>query len=60
MTSSRLEGPVWEQYTPQNERVIQLNGDDTKMIDDTFRKEQMDFINSMPVVFLHRRDGVEV
>ncbi|KAF9452094.1 extracellular triacylglycerol lipase precursor [Macrolepiota fuliginosa MF-IS2] len=51
-----LQRPVWEQYTPSNERVIQLNGDNTTMIPDTFRKEQMDFINSIPAVFLHRRD----
>jgi hypothetical protein len=40
---------------PDNQRVIQLNGDNTNMIDDTFRKEQMDFINLIPTVFLHRR-----
>ncbi len=49
-------GPVWEQYTPRNERIIQLNGNDTIMIPDTFRKEQTDFMNSIPAVFLHRRD----
>ncbi|KAF5350555.1 hypothetical protein D9756_008573 [Leucocoprinus leucothites] len=48
-----LERPVWEQYTPENQRVIQLNGDNTTMIDDTFRREQMDFINSVPATFLH-------
>ncbi|KAJ3574887.1 hypothetical protein NP233_g1456 [Leucocoprinus birnbaumii] len=47
--------PHWEQFTPRNQRVIQLNGDNTMMINDTFRKEQMDFINSVPPVFLHRR-----
>lgn len=50
-------GPVWEPYTIRNERIIQLNGDNTTMIPDTFRKEQMDFINSIPAVFLHRRDN---
>jgi hypothetical protein len=48
-------GPNWEQYTPENQRVIELNGDNTTMIDDTYRKEQIDFINSIPAVFLHRR-----
>ncbi|XP_006459019.1 hypothetical protein AGABI2DRAFT_115977 [Agaricus bisporus var. bisporus H97] len=48
-----IERPVWEQYMPRNERLIELNGNDTKMIDDTFRKEQMDYINSIPAVFLH-------
>lgn len=47
------QGPVWEQYTSRNERLIELNGNDIKMIDDTFRKEQMDYINSIPAVFLH-------
>ncbi|KAF5350556.1 hypothetical protein D9756_008574 [Leucocoprinus leucothites] len=50
-----LERPMWEQFTPHNQRVIQLNGDNTTMIDDTFRREQMDFINSVPATFLHRR-----
>jgi acetylcholinesterase len=51
--NTSVEGPVWEQYTPQNERLMQLNGDDTKMIDDTFREAQMDYINSVPEVFFH-------
>lgn len=52
-----LERPLWEQFTPQNQRIIQLNGDNTTMIEDTFRKEQIDFINSVPAAFLHRRGG---
>ncbi|KAF5350557.1 hypothetical protein D9756_008575 [Leucocoprinus leucothites] len=51
-----LQRPIWEDYTVNNERVIQLNGDNTTMIPDTFRREQIDFINSIPVVFLHRRN----
>lgn len=51
--TSVSQGPVWEQYTSRNERLIELNGNDIKMIDDTFRKEQMDYINSIPAVFLH-------
>ncbi|EKM78265.1 hypothetical protein AGABI1DRAFT_75767 [Agaricus bisporus var. burnettii JB137-S8] len=51
-----LPRPVWEQYAIGDESVMQLNGDDTKMIPDTFRKEQIDFINSIPVVLMHRRN----
>ncbi|KAF4613207.1 hypothetical protein D9613_010914 [Agrocybe pediades] len=47
--------PHWGQYTPKNEAVLQLNGDNTTMIPDDFRKEQIDFINSDPTVFHHRR-----
>ncbi|KAE9397229.1 esterase 1 [Gymnopus androsaceus JB14] len=47
--------PTWEQYTPQNQVVIQLNGDNTTLIPDDYRKEQIDFINSMPLTFHHRR-----
>ncbi|KXN82865.1 Lipase 2 [Leucoagaricus sp. SymC.cos] len=50
-----LERPIWEDYTVHDERIIQLNSDNTTMIPDTFRKEQMDFINSVPAVFMHRR-----
>ncbi|KXN81465.1 Lipase 2 [Leucoagaricus sp. SymC.cos] len=50
-----LKRPEWEQYTPRNKRLIQLNGDNTAMIDDDYRKEQIGFINSVPAVFLHRR-----
>jgi acetylcholinesterase len=34
---------------------MQLNGDDLKMIPDTYRAEQIDFINSIPAIFHHRR-----
>ncbi|KXN82866.1 Lipase 2 [Leucoagaricus sp. SymC.cos] len=47
--------PQWEQYTLDNQRIIQLNGDNLIMIDDDYRKEQIDFINSVPMVFLHSR-----
>ncbi|KAJ3569951.1 hypothetical protein NP233_g4716 [Leucocoprinus birnbaumii] len=33
-----MERPRWEQFTPNNQRIIQLNGDNTTMIDDTFRR----------------------
>ncbi|KAF8831846.1 hypothetical protein HHX47_DHR1000916 [Lentinula edodes] len=45
--------PTWEQYTPQNQAVIQLNGDNTTMIPDDYRKAGIDFINSTPLIFHH-------
>ncbi|PPQ65131.1 hypothetical protein CVT24_003221 [Panaeolus cyanescens] len=47
--------PLWPQYTPANEVLLQLNGDNTTTIPDDYRKEQIDFINSDPTVFHHRR-----
>ncbi|KAF8152915.1 extracellular triacylglycerol lipase precursor [Crassisporium funariophilum] len=47
--------PNWAQYTPRNEVVLQLNGDNMTLIPDDYRKEQIDFINSDPTVFHHRR-----
>ncbi|TFK31314.1 esterase 1 [Crucibulum laeve] len=47
--------PEWGQYTPDNQVILELNGANTTMIPDTYRKEQMDFINSKPAVFRHRR-----
>lgn len=35
--------------------LMQFNADDLKLIPDTYRSEQMDYINSVPAVFLHRR-----
>ena len=35
--------------------LIQLNGANLTTIPDTFRKEQIDFINSDPLVYHHRR-----
>ncbi|KAJ3751248.1 esterase 1 [Lentinula detonsa] len=45
--------PTWEQYTPDNQVLIQLNGDNTTIIPDDYRKEGIDFINSMPLTFHH-------
>ncbi|KAE9397249.1 esterase 1 [Gymnopus androsaceus JB14] len=45
--------PTWDQYTPQNQALIQLNGDNLTLIPDNYRKEQIDFINSMPLTFHH-------
>ncbi|KAJ7118439.1 extracellular triacylglycerol lipase precursor [Mycena crocata] len=45
--------PEWTQFTPQNKAVIQLNGANLTMIPDDFRAEQMNFINSDPVIWRH-------
>jgi len=47
--------PTWPQYTPTNQVLIQLNGANLTTIPDDYRKEQIDFINSDPAVFNHRR-----
>ncbi|KAE9389992.1 esterase 1 [Gymnopus androsaceus JB14] len=45
--------PTWEQYTPQNQVLIQLNGDNMSLVPDDYRKEQIGFINSMSLTFHH-------
>ncbi|KAJ4475097.1 triacylglycerol lipase [Lentinula lateritia] len=50
-----ISRPTWEQYTPRNQVVMQLNGDNTTMIPDDYRKAGIDFMNSMPLTFHHRR-----
>ncbi|KAJ7292498.1 extracellular triacylglycerol lipase precursor [Mycena rebaudengoi] len=45
--------PHWDQFTPQNKVVIQLNGDNTTMIPDTYRAANMAFFNSDPVIWRH-------
>jgi len=47
--------PQWAQYTPDNQVLLQLNGENTTLIPDNYRQEQIDFINSDPTVFHHRR-----
>ncbi|KAF8056297.1 extracellular triacylglycerol lipase precursor [Lyophyllum atratum] len=53
-----LERPEWAQYTHENQVVMQLNGANLTLIPDDYRKEQIDFINSVPAVFHHRRGVV--
>jgi hypothetical protein len=36
--------------------LLQLNGGNTTLIPDNYRQQQIDFINSDPAVFHHRRD----
>ncbi|KAJ6625127.1 esterase 1 [Mycena sp. CBHHK59/15] len=45
--------PQWTQFTPQNKAVMQLNGDNTAMIPDDFREEQIAFFNSNPIIWRH-------
>jgi len=45
--------PQWDQYTPQNQVLLQLEAGNTTLIPDNYRKEQIDFINSDPAVFHH-------
>jgi len=45
--------PFWEQYVPQHQALMQLNGDNLTMIPDNYRMEQINFINSHPLVWLH-------
>ena len=40
------------------QRVIELNSAQTKMIPDTFRADQISFINSVPVTLRHKRHDV--
>ncbi|PFH51193.1 hypothetical protein AMATHDRAFT_59728 [Amanita thiersii Skay4041] len=47
--------PNWPAYTPQNQVLMQLNGDNLTVIPDNYREKQIDFINSIPVTWRHRR-----
>ncbi|KAF9497593.1 lipase [Pleurotus eryngii] len=50
-----LPRPLWTQYTPSNQAIMLLNSTGTTMIPDDYRKKQIDFINSNPAVWHHRR-----
>ncbi|KAJ7106522.1 esterase 1 [Mycena epipterygia] len=45
--------PEWTQFTTKNKAVMQLNGANLTMIPDTFRAEQMAFINSDLAIWRH-------
>ncbi|PPQ85748.1 hypothetical protein CVT25_003066 [Psilocybe cyanescens] len=45
--------PRWEQYTPENKVLLELNGHNTRMIPDNFREEQISFFQNNPDA-LHR------
>ncbi|KAF9261946.1 esterase 1 [Marasmius fiardii PR-910] len=50
-----LQRPLWAQYTPKNQVVMQLNSANTTLIPDDYRAEQIAFINQNPITFLHRK-----
>ena len=52
---SPLLGPVWNSYTPENQVLLELNSANTRLIPDTYREEQLKYINQNPITFLHRR-----
>ncbi|CAK5266237.1 unnamed protein product [Mycena citricolor] len=45
--------PEWTQFTPSAKNLIQLNGNNLTMIPDTYREEQIGFINSNPEIWHH-------
>ncbi|KAI3621518.1 extracellular triacylglycerol lipase precursor [Moniliophthora roreri] len=47
------ERPLWPQYTPESESLLQLNGPNTTVITDNYRAEQIEFINSHSEIFRH-------
>jgi len=44
--------PLWQPYSTQRQALMQLNSNNLAMISDDYRKEQIDFINSDPIVWL--------
>ncbi|EDR16111.1 extracellular triacylglycerol lipase precursor [Laccaria bicolor S238N-H82] len=48
-----VQRPKWEQYTSKNQVLLQINGQNTTTIPDTFRKTQTDFMNSDPAIWFH-------
>ncbi|KAJ7615647.1 extracellular triacylglycerol lipase precursor [Mycena polygramma] len=48
-----LSRPQWPQFTPDSKVVLQLNGDNTTVIPDDYREEQMASINSDPAIWHH-------
>jgi acetylcholinesterase len=48
--------PQWDLYSTANPAVLQLNSTGTAMIPDTYRQEQIAFINSHALVFHHRSE----
>ncbi|KAJ7436834.1 extracellular triacylglycerol lipase precursor [Mycena latifolia] len=45
--------PPWSQYRCGDEMLLQLNGNDTKMIPDNYRAKQIAFMNANLVIFSH-------
>ncbi|KAK0205537.1 esterase 1 [Desarmillaria ectypa] len=47
--------PTWPQYTPTQQVLMQLNGNNLTVIPDDYNKEKIDFIISEAAIFRHRR-----
>ncbi|KAJ7178115.1 esterase 1 [Mycena filopes] len=45
--------PLWGVYTTESQALMQLNGDNTTMIQDNYRKEQIQYITDNPLLFHH-------
>ncbi|KII90741.1 hypothetical protein PLICRDRAFT_683700 [Plicaturopsis crispa FD-325 SS-3] len=43
--------PLWPEYTPESQVLLQLNGQNLTVIPDTYRDEGIAFINSDPATF---------
>ncbi|CAK5266221.1 unnamed protein product [Mycena citricolor] len=48
-----IQRAEWKQFTPTAKSLLQLNGDNVTMIPDTYREEQIAFINSNPQIWRH-------
>ncbi|KAJ7439512.1 esterase 1 [Mycena latifolia] len=48
-----VTGPVWTAYTPDNQNVMQLNGDNTTMIPDTYRQDEIQYIINISEALHH-------
>ncbi|KAF5352296.1 hypothetical protein D9758_011968 [Tetrapyrgos nigripes] len=48
-----VQRPEWSVYSQDEQMVMQMQAQNFTQIPDTFRKEQIDFINSLPDVFHH-------
>ncbi|PBK85448.1 alpha/beta-hydrolase, partial [Armillaria gallica] len=49
---SRL-GPIWPQYTPTSEVLLQFKCDNTTVVADDYRRKQIRYINSKADIFNH-------
>ncbi|KAK0194628.1 esterase 1 [Armillaria mellea] len=47
--------PIWPQYAPKRQVLLQLNGANLTVIPDDYNKEKIDFIVSEGSIFRHRR-----
>ncbi|KAJ7152666.1 hypothetical protein C8R43DRAFT_1127122 [Mycena crocata] len=47
------QGPVWGEYTCDNQTLLQLQGGNVSRSPDDYRAQQIDFINSNAFTFRH-------